>query len=219
MSTKYCLIGDLHGRMDTLNKIFEKSPGYHFVFMGDVIHHKAFFKRTKKSSPIKMLLKIKELMDKGKASMVLGNNEFYILKNLVLPEEEIKQREVKHSLEKLRELDLDKRLSLLTWLSNLPLTLQLEQDNQLIRIAHAYYLDLPQNQLQNHRSKIIFGPGYPWFKTDKLSDHIEVDRNILYFFGHYGYPYFRKNLKIIDATNFEGIGVYYSDREEFLIYY
>ena len=211
---KYCIIGDLHGRIDSLERIIERSSGYHFVFLGDVIHHKLFFKRTKRTSPIRMLQRIQALVDSGEASMILGNNENYILKNLILPKSQIKQKEVRYTLQCLKELKLEKRLSLLRWLDKLPLTLEFESFGKIYRCAHGYY---KSSYTPEQRNLILMGPGYPWFKQDDLNLHLSPEAE--YFFGHYGYPYFRKNLHILDATNFEGIGVYYTDREEFLIYY
>jgi len=215
MSTdKYCLIGDLHGRVEALERILEKSEGYHYVFLGDTIHHKPFFRRAKRSSPVRMLLRIKKLVDAGMATFIIGNNENYILKNLVLPKSQIRQKEVKYTLECLKELPLNQRLDLLHWLTTSPLTFEFESYGKNYRCAHAYY---DPNYTDSTRNSVLTGIGYPWFKNDPLENHIEPDFE--YFFGHYGYPYFRKNLKIIDATNFEGVGVYYTDREEFLIYY
>lgn len=215
MSTKkYCLIGDLHGRLETLDRILERSNGYHFVILGDAIHHKPFFKRSRRSSPTKMLLKIKKMADAGNATFIIGNNENYILKNLLLPRNEVKQKEVRYTLSCLKELPLDERLEILHWISNCPLTFEFESYGKTYRCAHAYY---DPEYTKETRNNVLTGIGYPWFKTDELSDHIRGDAE--YFFGHYGYPYFRKNLKILDATNFEGVGVYYTDREEFLIYY
>lgn len=214
MNTKYCLIGDLHGRIDTLDKIIDKSPDYTYVFMGDVIHHKPFFKRSKRTSPLRMMSKVRRLVKENKALFILGNNENYILKNLLLPEEDIIQKEVKYTLTCLRELSLDERLDYLHWLTTSPLTLELESYGKKYRCAHAYY---NPHYTSEERNSVLNGIGYPWFKMDPLENHIKQDAE--YFFGHYGYPYFRKNLRIIDATNFEGVGVYYTDREEFLIYY
>ena len=202
------------GRIDTLDKIIEKSPGYTYVFMGDIIHHKPFFKRSKRVSPLRIMSKVYRLVKEGKALFILGNNENYILKNLLLPEKEVLQKEVKYTLNCLKELSLDERLDYLHWLTTSPLTLELQSYGKTYRCAHAYY---EPNYTPETRNNVLVGIGYPWFKTDALEDHIESDAE--YFFGHYGYPYFRKNLKIIDATNFEGVGVYYTDREEFLIYY
>ena len=168
----------------------------------------------KRTSPVKMLIRIKELVDAGKATFIIGNNENYVLNNLVLPKSQIRQKEVKYTLECLKELSLEERLNLLHWLSTSPLTLEFESYGKTYRCAHAYY---DPNYTDKNRNSVLTGIGYPWFKTDKLEDHIKPDAE--YFFGHYGFPYFRKNLRIIDATNFEGVGVYYTDREEFLIHY
>lgn len=212
MTDKYCIIGDLHGRIDTLNTIVSKSPGYHYVFLGDTIHHKPFFKRARKTSPIRILRYIKNLTDNNTATLLLGNHENYLLENLILPKSQIRHREVKHTLQCLKELRLEERLTLVNWLNLLPMSLEFESFGKLYRCAHAYY---PTKSTT--RSQTLLGLGYSWFRQDDLFSHIDVDAE--YFLGHYGYPYFRKNLKIIDATNFEGVGVYYTDREEFLIYY
>ncbi len=215
MSTeKYCIIGDLHGRVETLEKILQKSEGYHYVFLGDVIHHKPFFRRVKRTSPIKMLLIVKELVAAGKATFIIGNNENYILNNLVLPRTQIRQKEVRYTLECLKELLLEERLGILHWLATSPLTFEYSSYEKIYRCAHAYY---NPNYTDENRNRVLTGIGYPWFKNDPLEDHIKPDAE--YFFGHYGYPYSRKNLHIIDATNFEGVGVYYTDRDEFLIHY
>lgn len=204
----------MHGRVEALERILDKSEGYHYVFLGDAIHHKAFFRRAKRTSPVRMLLKIKKMTEAGNATFIIGNNENYILKNLVLPRSQIRQKEVKYTLECLKELPLNQRLELLHWLATSPLTSQFESYGKTYRCAHAYYDPAYTDATRNN---VLTGIGYPWFKNDKLEDHIDPDAE--YFFGHYGYPYFRKNLRIIDATNFEGVGVYYTDREEFLIYY
>lgn len=211
---KYCIIGDLHGRVEALDKIIQRSEGYHYVFLGDAIHHKPFFRRAKRTSPVRMLLKIKALVDQKAATFLIGNNENYILSNLVLPKTQIRQKEAKYTLECLKDLPLGERLSLLHWLATSPLTFEFESYGKIYRCAHAYY---NPNYTEETRNSVLAGIGYTWFKTDPLEEHIAPDAE--YFFGHYGYPYFRKNLKILDATNFEGIGVYYTDREEFLIYY
>lgn len=211
---KYCIIGDLHGRINTLERIIEKSEGYHFIFLGDTIHHKSFFHRTKRTSPMKMLFKIKKLVDANRATLIIGNNENYIIKNLALPKNQIRHKEVKYTLECIKKLAMSDQLKLLHWLLTSPLTLQFETGDKTYRCAHAYYNPEYTDQT---RDNVLTGLGYPWFRNDQLEKHL--DQNVEYFFGHYGYPYFRKNLHIIDATNFEGVGVYYTDREEFLIYY
>lgn len=211
---RYCIIGDLHGRLETLEKILERSKDYHYVFLGDIIHHKPFFRRSKRCSPINMLLKVKELVDRNVATLIIGNNENYILKNLVLPKTQIRQKEVKYTLQCLKNLELEQRLSILSWLNTSPLTFEFESYGHKYRCAHAYY---DPNYTPETRNRVLAGTGYPWFRQDDLQDHICSDFE--YFFGHYGYPYFRQNLHVIDATNFEGVGVYYTDRKEFFIYY
>lgn len=212
--TKYCLVGDLHGRVATMQRIISSSPGYKFIFIGDVIHHKHFFKRTKRTPPIGLLRTIQRMQIRGQAELILGNNENYILENLVLPRTKIRKKEVRYTMECLRGLELDQRLSLIRWLNERPLTMEFTSYGNTYRCAHGYY---NPNYNEKTRNMVLLGPQYAWFKKDKLEDHIRPDAK--YFFGHYGSPYFRKNLHIIDATNFEGVGVYYTDREEFTIYY
>lgn len=161
-----------------------------------------------------MLYKVRELVESGLATLIIGNNENYILQNLILPKSNIKHKETKYTMECLRDMEISKRLDLIRWLSTSPLLLEFESYGKNYRCAHAYY---SPEYAETSRNKVLTGLGYPWFRTDELDQHL--DPNIEYILGHYGYPYFRKNLKVIDATNFEGVGVYYTDREEFFIYY
>lgn len=210
----YCVIGDLHGRVDALEKIISKAPDLHYVIIGDSIHHKPFFKRTKKTSPIRTLEFIKNKCEEGGITLLLGNNENYILENLVTSENSILQRETRYTLKCLRELDFDSRIDIISWLARCPLTATIKANKQTYRLGHAIYSD---KVTRLNRDKILSGPGYPWWK-DSLEEFCP-NRKEIYIHGHYGYPYIRKNLRIIDATNFEGIGLYYVDREEFLIHY
>ena len=211
---KYCVIGDLHGRLDTLEKIIEKSPGYHFISIGDSIHHKPFFKRTRKTSPVRTLQFIRDMVSEEKMTLILGNNENYILENLVTPEKNILKKETRFTLRCLRELDFNSRLDLISWLARCPLSVTLPLEDKNIKIAHGLFYEEVNKR---NRDQILSGPGFPWWK-DKLEEYCPCKEDT-YILGHYGYPYVRKNLYIIDATNFEGVGVYYTDREEFLIYY
>ena len=211
---KYCVIGDLHGRIGTLEKIIEKSSGYHFVILGDSIHHKPFFKRTKRTSPIRTLQFIKNKVLKDKATLLLGNNENYILENLVTPEEKILKKEVRYTLKCLKELDFNSRLDLISWLARCPLTASIKANHKNFKLAHGVF---KEKITKFNRDQVLSGPGFPWWK-DSLEEFCP-NKEEIYIHGHYGYPYIRKNLRIIDATNFEGVGTYYVDREEFMIYY
>lgn len=209
--SKFCIIGDLHGRTKTLEKILKdcKSKGdYHYIFIGDLLHHKSYFKRTKKSSPIKLITFIKNLSDNGKATVLRGNNEQYILDNIDTPLKLIKSTQVRYTVECLRRLSMTECDSILQWLNETPLHMEVGR----YRLAHAYY---PRTDTDTRT--ILTGPGYPWFKRDTLSDHL--DSEFMYILGHYGYPFIKQNLKIIDATLFEGVGVYYTDVDEFMVYY
>jgi hypothetical protein len=210
----YAFVGDLHGRVNLLERILSKDKEltYHYVFMGDIIHHKPFFRLCRKFSPIIMLKMVHELVSNNNATLILGNNENYILRSLILPLEDIKKKEVKNTLKCLKELELSERLRYVSLLSNSPLSLEL--DGQY-RLSHAYY---PHCTQEIKRETVLHGPGYIWFRDNDLSQH-KIDTRYRYFYGHWGYPYWRENISIIDATSLEAAGVYYSDRDEFMIYY
>lgn len=213
-SDKYCIIGDLHGRIDTLERIVDRSPGYHYIIIGDSIHHKPFFKRTRKTSPVRMLEYIREKNLSGDMTLLLGNNENYILENLVTPERNIIKKETRYTLRCLKELDFNSRIDIISWLARCPLTATIPTKNRKYRLGHALFIG---EITKTNRAQILSGPGFPWWK-DALERYCPYEED-LYILGHYGYPYIRKNLRIIDATNFEGVGLFYVDREEFLIHY
>jgi hypothetical protein len=211
----YAFVGDLHGRVNLLRTILERDPEkrYHYVFLGDTIHHKAHFKYNKRCSPIKVLRILDALMAEGRCTLVLGNNENYVLNALVLPGQSIKKKELKYTLECLRELPLAERLRYIAMLSNAPTHLELEGR---YRLAHAYY---PHDGQDVPRDTVLFGPGYAWFRDPDLQVRHHIDPSYTYYFGHYGLPYWHQNVHIIDATSLEATGVYYTDRDEFMIYY
>lgn len=156
-------------------------------------------------------------MDKNlrdEMTLLLGNNENYILENLVTPEKDIIKKETRYTLRCLKELDFNLRIDLISWLARCPLTATIQTNSRQFRLGHALFIE---EITKTNRSQILSGPGFPWWK-DKLERYCPYDEDT-YVLGHYGYPYIRKNLRIIDATNFEGVGVYYTDREEFLICY
>lgn len=210
----YAFVGDLHGRANLLKTILDKDKEkkYHYVFLGDTIHHKPFFRKNKRMSPIKTLDMIRSLIEEGRGTLILGNNENYILNALVLPDDKIKKKELKYTLDCLKQLPLEERISFIAMLSNAPLFLELEGK---YRLAHAYY---PHDGQEVPRDHILYGPGYAWFRDKDLATHL-IDPNYQYFFGHYGLPYRHKNVNIIDATSLEATGVYYTDLDESMIYY
>lgn len=211
----YAFVGDLHGRVNLLRTILERDPGkkYRYVFLGDTIHHKPHFKYNKRCSPIKVLRILDALMKEERGTLVLGNNENYVLNALVLPGQSIKKKELKYTLECLRELPLSERLRYISMLSNAPINLELENR---YRLAHAYY---PHDGQDVPRDTVLFGPGYAWFRDPNLETRHHIDPAYTYFFGHYGLPYWHRNVHIIDATSLEATGVYYTDRDEFMVYY
>ena len=150
----------------------------------------------------------------GKMTLLLGNNENYILENLVTPEKDIIKKETRYTLRCLKELDFNSRIDIISWLARCPLTATIQTENKTYRLGHALFFD---EITSSNRTSILSGPGFPWWK-DRLEEYCPRSKDT-YILGHYGYPYIRKNLRIIDATNFEGIGLYYTDREEFLIQY
>lgn len=213
--TPYAFVGDLHGRVNVLEEILshDKDKKYHYVFMGDILHHKPFFNRTKRTSPVRILSLVYELVSTGKGTLILGNNENYILRNLINDEEKIKKKEVKYTMKCLRQLPLAERIAYVGMLSNAPTHIELENK---YRLAHAYY---PHEGLQIPRNQIIHGPGYLWFRDEDLSTSHKISPQYQYFFGHYGLPYRRQNLHIIDATSIEAVGLYYTDKDEFMVQY
>lgn len=210
----WAFVGDLHGRVHILERILAKDPSlrYHYVFVGDILHHKPFFRYSKRISPIKILEKVHSLVSSSNATFILGNNENYILRSLIMADEDIKKKEVKATLKSLREINLPDRLKYISMLSNAPLSLEL---GDKYRIAHAYY---PHATQTVSRDTILHGPGYPWFKDGDLARHF-INPDYKYFFGHWGHPYWRQNVTVIDATSMEAVGVYYTDRDEFTLFY
>ena len=211
----YAFVGDLHGRVNLLRTILERDTGrrYHYVFLGDTIHHKPHFQRNKRCSPVKVLQILDALMSEGRGTLILGNNENYVLNALILPGQNIKKRELKYTLECLRELPLSERLRYISILSNSPTHLELDGR---YRLAHAYY---PHSGQNIPRDTVLFGPGYAWFRDSDLETRHMIDPQYMYFFGHYGLPYRHKNVNVLDATNLEATGVYYTDRDESVVYY
>lgn len=213
MSRPYAFVGDLHGRANVLQDILERDNGkYHYIFLGDILHHKPYFRRAKRVSPIRILAQVYELVSTGRGTLILGNNENYILRNLINGEEKIKKKEVKYTLKCLKQLPLAERVAYLGMLSNSPTHLEIDGT---YRLAHAYY---PHQGVQVSRNQVIHGPGYLWFRDEDLSVH-GIDPNYQYYFGHYGLPYRKGNVHILDATSLEGVGVYYTDKDESVLYY
>jgi len=211
-----CFISDLHGRLDVLQKIIKDSTRrgeYHFVIMGDILHHKRYFRRAKFTPPLQILQFVRGLQQQGRATVIMGNNEGYILESINQPVKNVKSESVRQTVVAMNGLKGEERRSLISWIRNLPKYLELPCVGEIYRIAHAYY----PNSKFNSDSEILTGLNYAWFKKDDLADHL--DPSYQYVLGHYGYPYLRDNLRIIDATLFEGVGVFYSDRNEFMLYY
>jgi len=104
----YAFVGDLHGRYRLLQGILDrdKNKKYHHVLLGDILHHKPFFKRHKPSSPLKILRMVSNLIEGGRGTLILGNNENYVLKSLIMPEKKIKKKELLHTLECLKSLEM-----------------------------------------------------------------------------------------------------------------
>lgn len=199
---KLCVIGDLHGRKSLLEKIVQTNPDYHYVILGDIIHHKPFFRRTQRVSPLRIIDYIMSLGDQ--ATTLMGNNERYVLDRFCYPLSQIKKSEARFTMQVLRALDTPRRLEVMRFLINLPPHLEISK----YRFSHAYYQD-PNTHL--------YGPGYKWFFPEHDPDHI-LDPNYEYFFGHYGKPYFRKNIRVLDCTELDAVGVWLTDRSEFKVY-
>lgn len=80
MQSKYdkFFIGDIHGRLDKLETLLNdigwdiEEPCYHLVFVGDLIDNQT----NPNVQQIKLLSFVKELVNKGLATCILGNHEF-----------------------------------------------------------------------------------------------------------------------------------------------
>lgn len=197
-----CVIGDLHGRKSLLEKIVKSYPDHHYVLLGDLIHHKHFFRKYPRVSPLRIIEYAMNL--ESRATILMGNNEKYILERFCYPIEQIRKSEAKYTMKVLRSLDTEERLQIMRWMVNLPSSVEIEE----YRFAHAYYND------PNPR---LFGPGVRWYLPE-YSDLYPLEPGYKYFFGHYGKPYFRDNIYILDATELDAVGVYLTDSNEFKIF-
>lgn len=203
MELPLCIIGDIHGRKALLEKIVRAHPDHHYVLLGDLIHHKYFFRRYPRVSPLRVIEYVMELG--SRATPIMGNNEKYILERFCYPIEDIRKSEAKYTMKMLRQLDPQDRLEIMRWMINLPASLEIDN----YRFAHAFYND------PNPR---LYGPGVRWYLPEHCSQFEPLDQNYKYFFGHYGRPYFRDNIYILDATELDAVGVYLTDVSEFKIY-
>lgn len=199
---RLCIIGDIHGRKQLLERVVAANPGYTYVLLGDVIHHKSFFRRYARVSPLRV---IEYIMGFGDQMItIMGNNEKYVLERFCYPIELIRKPEAKFTMKVLRQLESKQRLDIVKWMVNLPSHLEIGR----YRFAHAFYDD---------PNVMLFGPGFRWYLPEHDSD-FPLDPNYDYFFGHYGRPYFRKNIKILDCTELDAVGVYLTDTAEFKVY-
>lgn len=199
---KLCIIGDIHGRKILLERVVRAHPNYHYVLLGDILHHKPFFRRHTRSSPLRILDYVMGLGDQ--CSVVMGNNEHYVLERFCDPLERVRKSEARYTLRVLRSLEPPRRLDIVKFLVNLPPYLEIGN----YRFAHAYYQDPNPG---------LYGPGHRWFLPEHDYLH-ELDPGYEYFFGHYGKPYFRKNIRVLDCTELDAVGVWLSDTSEFKVF-
>lgn len=199
---KLCIIGDIHGRKPLLERVVNAHPNYHYVILGDLIHHKRFFRRSQRMSPMRVIDYAMSLGDR--ASIIMGNNEKYVLERFCTPVSEVRKSEARYTLNTIRELDSVRRIEVIKFLVNLPPHLEIGH----YRFGHAYYQD-PNPHL--------YGPGYRWYVPELAHQH-PLDPSYEYFFGHYGKPYFRKNIRIIDCTELDAVGVWLTDTSEFKVF-
>lgn len=61
------ILADIHGDIEILEAVLEKFPTEHYYFLGDLIDRGPENK--------KVLLKVRELLDAGKANLIIGNHE------------------------------------------------------------------------------------------------------------------------------------------------
>jgi hypothetical protein len=202
-----CFIGDLHGRLDTLHRIISAHPDHFYVFVGDMIHRKGFFSQ-RTSSSFSVLREVRAICDAGNGVAILGNNEYSILANLIKPIENVRKKELRSSLLELQRMSFEKRMSWLRWLQDLPYYTKINEYS----VSHAYP---SPTQLE----MAVYGPrGGCWFKPPSSANEHLID-GCVHIFGHYGRPYISDQVKCIDATDFEQVGVYISDYNQFLTFY
>lgn len=199
---KLCVVGDLHGRVKILQRIVENHPDYKFVLLGDVIHHKNYFRRSPRTNPVRIMEYI--ISQGDRIQTVCGNNEHYVLERLNFPLDDVHKREARYTISCLRGLESHRRMEILRWLINLPPKMEIGP----YRFAHAYYDD------PNPR---LYGPGERWFEPRNI-DKYDLDTDFVYYIGHYGKPYFYKNIRCIDCTELEGVGLWLLDKNLFQIY-
>jgi hypothetical protein len=204
MTKPLCIIGDLHGRVRILESIIKDNHNCKFIILGDVIHHKSHFKRSKRCNPLKIISLLMDLTQIHGAQVIMGNNEKIFLDQLFLPFDRITHTEVKFTIQQIKSLSNPQRLRVINWFLNLPTDLEINN----YRFAHAYYKDSNEG---------LYGPGYAWFYQQYSHLH-PLDPNFQYFFGHYGRPYFRDNIHVLDCTELDAVGVYRSDYKEFKTY-
>lgn len=202
-----CFIGDLHCRLDTARRIIRAYPDHFYVFMGDLVHSKRFFKQ-KTCSSFEMLSYVRGICAQDIGAVIMGNNEYSILANLITPEKKIRKKELRASLREVREMDFEGQMAWLRWLQDLPHKLEI---NEYV-VSHAFPSD--------EREMALYGPGNIWFKPpSKLAQYAQLLPDKKYVVGHYGYPFISNQVKCIDATNFGGVGVYVTSPEQFLIFH
>jgi hypothetical protein len=204
MNPPLCIIGDLHGRARILEAILKDNPNCFYVVLGDTIHHKPFFKRSRKTNPIKIISMLMDLCAHENAIVVMGNNEKFFLDHFLFPVATVKHPEVRYTLEQIKSLSNPQRLQIASWFLNMPPHYEIGE----YRFSHAYYQDPNQN---------LYGPGYCWFLPQYSHLH-KLTPEHQYFFGHYGRPYFRENIHVIDCTELDAVGVYRTDLQEFKVY-
>lgn len=212
-SSKLIFIGDVHGQIDKVEKfISSQDDDSVFVFLGDLIHIKPYFNVEQYYSTVEVLNYFRDLEKRRKCKFVLGNQEIYILDCLLSERKRgINKEEVQNSINAIRELPIMEQIDLLHWIRMIPFSLQVQTERKLYKVAHAYYIEDPKDKRE--KDLCSFGKLTDWMKKRYLP--FKVNKNEVIILGHYGKPFIRPELKIIDATLLNGIGIFYAKNSLF----
>lgn len=157
------VVGDLHGDLEALNKVIDLANNKEafLIFLGDVID------RGKES--LEVLLKIKELVEKKKAVLLLGNHEENLLKAL---NKEINQLSpsTSYTYNQLLELGENKILKIKNFLSNLPKAVLL---NDKYFISHALVDIDPYKDFTYQYSDFSLIRDFPYKKDEEIKNNTQ----------------------------------------------
>ena len=212
-SSRLIFIGDVHGQIDKIDEfISSQDENSIFVFLGDLIHVKPHFKVDQYYSTVEVINYFRELEKRRECKFVLGNQEIYVLDCLLSERKRgINKDEVQNSINAIRALPIMEQIDLLHWIRMIPFSLSIQTERKLYKVAHAYYLENPETKQE--KDLCTFGKISDWMKKKYLP--FKLERNEVVILGHYGKPFIRPELKIIDSTFLQGIGVFHAKNNLF----